>query len=64
MTTYGVSIPRFTGFTLKVDFVWLTLGSAGAAWHNLANSIIAARTAFRDETEPLLIVRADQLYDW
>ena len=52
------------GFRMHVDFVWLTLGTAGAAWHNLANSILAARTAFRDTRKPLLIVRADQLYDW
>ena len=51
------------GFRLKVDFVWLTLGTAGSTWRNLANSILASRAAFPGN-EPLLIVRADQLYDW
>ena len=52
------------GFThMQIDFVYLTLGSAvGALWRNLANSVIAARAAFTG-TEPLLIVRADNLYD-
>jgi serine/threonine protein kinase len=50
---------------LAVDFVYLTLGSAaGTAWRNLANSILAARAAFSHKSNPLLIVRADQLYDW
>ena len=49
---------------IKVDFVFLTLGSAAnAVWRNLASSVIAARTAFTGP-DPLLIVRADQLYDW
>ena len=53
------------GFThLQIDFVYLTLGSAtGTVWRNLANSVIAARTSFAGSTEPLLIVRADNLYD-
>ena len=52
------------GFTqLQIDFVYLTLGSAvGTVWRNLANSVIAARTAFTGAA-PLLIVRADNLYD-
>ena len=50
---------------LQVDFVYLTIGSAnGTYWRNLANSILAARAAFPSSTDPLLIVRADQLYDW
>lgn len=53
------------GFThLQIDFVYLTLGSAtGTVWRNLANSVIAARTSFAGSTDPLLIVRADNLYD-
>ena len=52
------------GFTrLQIDFVYLTLGSAvGAVWCSLANSVIAARALFTGK-EPLLIVRADNLYD-
>lgn len=52
------------GFTkLKIDFVYLTIGSAvGAVWRNLASSVIAARAAFSGDA-PLLIVRADNLYD-
>eukprot|EP00966_Prymnesium_polylepis_P254634 5883723-Prymnesium_polylepis.1 len=51
------------GFTMQIDFVYLTLGSAmGAVWSNLANSVIAARAAFPGDA-PLLIVRADNLYD-
>lgn len=52
------------GFThMKIDFVYLTLGSpVGAVWRNLANSVIAARAAFSGKA-PLLIVRADHLYD-
>ena len=37
--------------------------SPPSLWRNLANSIIAARTAFPG-SEPLLVLRADQLYDW
>ena len=49
---------------IKIDFVYLTIGSAaGTYWRNLANSILAARAAFPSK-DPLLIVRADQLYDW
>ena len=52
---------------LQVDFVYLTLGSATdgkhSTWRNLASSVIAARTAFSGP-DPLLIVRAEQLYDW
>ena len=46
------------GFThLKIDFIYLTLGSAiGGLWRNLANSVIAARSAFVRKA-PLLIVR-------
>ena len=53
------------GFTrMAVDFVYLTLGNAaGAVWRNLASSVIAARAAFSGKDEPLLIVRADNLYD-
>ena len=53
------------GFThMQIDFVYLTLGSAvGALWRNLANSVIAARAAFTGSA-PLLIVRADNLYDF
>lgn len=53
------------GFTsLQIDFVYLTLGStAGSVWRNLANSVIAARAAFTG-TAPLLVVRADNLYDF
>lgn len=48
---------------LKIDFVYLTLGSAvGAVWRSLAASVLAARTAFTGSA-PLLIVRADNLYD-
>ena len=52
------------GFTrLHIDFVYLTLGSAvGAVWCSLANSVIAARALFTGK-EPLIIVRADNLYD-
>ena len=52
------------GFTeMKIDFVYLTLGSAvGSVWRNLANSVVAARAAFEGDA-PLLIVRADHLYD-
>ncbi len=52
------------GFTrIQIDFVYLTIGSAvGAAWPSLANSVIAARALFTG-TAPLLIVRADNLYD-
>ena len=52
------------GFThLKIDFVYMTLGSAvGGMWRNLANSVLAARSAFAGSA-PLLIVRADNLYD-
>ena len=32
-------------------------------WRNLANSILMCKAAFKTD-EPLLIVRADQLYDW
>ena len=44
---------------IKVDYVY----SPPSLWRNLANSIIAARTAFPG-SEPLLVLRADQLYDW
>ena len=48
---------------MQIDFVFLTLGSAvGAVWCSLANSVIAARALFTGK-EPLLIVRADNLYD-
>ena len=56
-----VTAYRFT--RMKIDFVYLTLGSAvGAVWRNLASSVIAARAAFSGDA-PLLIVRADNLYD-
>ena len=45
--------------SLKVDFLY----SSRTLWYNLTSSIIAARAAFPGN-EPLLIVRADQLYDW
>jgi hypothetical protein len=47
---------------MRVDFVYLTLGTSavGAAWRNLANSVIAARAVF-EGSAPLLITRADNL---
>lgn len=48
--------------TLKIDFIYMTIGKVKGTWSNLASSIIAARAAFRGD-EPLLIVRGDQLYD-
>ena len=44
---------------IKVDYVY----SPPSLWRDLANSIIAARIAFPG-SEPLLVLRADQLYDW
>lgn len=56
VTAYGFA-------SLQIDFVYLTLGSsAGAVWSNLANSVIAARGIFTGKA-PLLILRADHLYD-
>ena len=50
---------RAQGLTMAVEFVH----TATTLWPNLAQSIVAARAAFRTP-DPLLIVRADQLYDW
>mmetsp|Transcript_13758 Transcript_13758/g.26867 ORF Transcript_13758/g.26867 Transcript_13758/m.26867 type:complete len:833 (+) Transcript_13758:196-2694(+) len=47
-------------FNMQVDFVWGNEFAWGSA---LANSIMAARSAFQDN-EPLLIVRSDYLFDW
>ena len=44
---------------IKVDYVY----SPPSLWRNLANSILMCKAAFKTD-EPLLIVRADQLYDW
>ena len=56
VTAYGFA-------RLAIDFVYLTLGSsAGSQWRNTANSVLAARALFAGE-EPLLILRADHLYD-
>jgi len=55
-----VTAYRFT--RLRIDFVYLTIGTVGGVWRNLANSVLAARTAFEGPA-PLLIVRADNLYD-
>jgi len=51
---------RFT--RLRIDFVYLTLGQALGHVGSIANSVIATRSAFTGGA-PLLIVRADNLYD-
>ena len=44
---------------MQVDYVTVP----PSLWRNLANSILMCKAAFKTD-EPLLIVRADQLYDW
>ena len=44
---------------MQVDYVMVP----PSLWRNLANSILMCKAAFKTD-EPLLIVRADQLYDW
>ena len=46
--------------TLRVQFIWGVEVNWGSS---LANSILAAKSAFQGD-EPLLIVRSDYLFDW
>ena len=47
--------------TLVVEFLWGVQVNWGSS---LANNIMAARSAFVANDEPLLIVRSDYLFDW
>ena len=47
------------GLSMMINYVHVP----PSLWRNLANSLLMARVAF-PTAEPLLIVRADQLYDW
>ena len=54
VTAYGFN-------KMRVDFVYLTLGSAvGAVWRNLANSVLAARAAFAGNAPLRLTVLDDR----
>ena len=55
----AVRLERFE--KLKVELLW---GDDFGWGTSLANSIMAARGAFDEKGEPLLIVRSDYLFDW
>ena len=62
MIERAVTLQRFS--RIQLDFIFPSgSGSSEKRWHNFANSIVAARAAFPGD-KPLIIVRADQLYDW